>query len=251
MVAPPLLRAARAAPVVGIDVLSRCRSQPSRCGDVLVLAPHPDDESLGCGGAIAALSDLGRRAQVVVVTDGSRSHAGSRSHPQARLRCLRMAEVTKAVDILAAGRGPAPLLLGYADNKAPEGDAALDAAIARILPHMTPSMTAVWSVWGGDPHVDHRRTARLASRLVAQHADLALWFYPIWGRFDPDAPHVDPHALVQFETRPWQARKAAAIAAHVSQMTGLIDDDPGGFRMTAAHQQHFLLHPELFLRETA
>lgn len=238
-----LLSAANTAPAVTVDVLSNC-------GDVLVLAPHPDDESLGCGGAIAALTDLGRRAQVVVVTDGSQSHPDSRSHPPARLRCLRADEVTRAVDILTAGRGPAPVLLGYPDHRSPDGDAAADRAIARILPHMTASTTAIWSVWGGDPHIDHARTAGLARRLVMQVPALALWSYPIWGRFYPEAPEVDPATLVRLETHRWRQRKAAAIAAHASQMTGLIGDDRGGFRMSEAHQRHFLTHPEIFLRET-
>lgn len=240
----PLLRAAGKAQAVTVDVLSGS-------GDVLVLAPHPDDESIGCGAAIAALTDLGRRVQVIVVTDGGRSHPGSRSYPPELLRRLRAAEVTRAVDILTSGRGPAPVLLGYPDNDAPDGAAAADAAIARILPHMSPSTTAVWSTWGGDPHHDHMRTASLAARLVAQNPALALWSYPIWGRFEQGGPDFCPDTLVQFETHRWQERKAAAIAAHVSQMTGLISDDPGGFRMTDAHQSHFLTSPEIFLRETA
>lgn len=240
----PLLRAASMARAVTVDVLSSG-------GDVLVLAPHPDDESLGCGAAIAALTDLGRRAQVVVVTDGGQSHPCSRSAPPARLRRLRAAEVIRAVNILTCGRGPAPVLLGYPDTEAPDGDMAANAAIARILPHMSPSTAAVWSAWDGDPHSDHVRTARLAARLVAQSPPLSLWFYPIWGRFVQDVPDFGPDALVQFGTDAWQDRKAAAIAAHVSQMTGFISDDPGGFRMTDTHQRHFLTCPEIFLRETA
>ncbi|MDX5412033.1 MAG: hypothetical protein LPK02_03200, partial [Rhodobacterales bacterium] len=45
-------------------------------------------------------------------------------------------------------------------------------------------------------------------------------------------------------------RKAQAIAAHASQMTGLIHDDPSGFVMRPDHQQHFLHHPEIFIDET-
>lgn len=234
----PVLQAAAAAPGVTIHTLSNG-------GDVLVLAPHPDDETLGCGAAIAALTDMGRRAQVVVVTDGGQSHPASLSHPPDTLRQLRAAEVTRAVDILTDGRGPAPVLLGYPDGDAPEGDD----AVARIHAFMTPATAAVWVTWGGDPHHDHQRTARLAARLVADDPARALWSYPIWGRFDPGAAEFDPDAVVRFDTASWQPRKAAAIAAHASQMTGLIADDPGGFRMTDAHQQHFLTTPEIFLRE--
>jgi LmbE family N-acetylglucosaminyl deacetylase len=38
---------------------------------VLVLAPHPDDEIFGCGGALALYVQLGAQVDVVVVTDGT------------------------------------------------------------------------------------------------------------------------------------------------------------------------------------
>lgn len=238
----PILHAASLARAATVD-------EVSNGGDVLVLAPHPDDESLGCGGAIAALTDLGRGAQVIVVTDGGMSHPASRSHPPTALARLRAAEVTTAVDLLTEGRGPAPVLLGYPDRDAPEGKA-VAGALARIAPHILPGTAAIWATWGGDPHVDHQRTAHLAAMLAAEHPALALWSYPIWGRFEPQVAAFDPAAMVQVDTAAWQGRKAAAIAAHVSQMSGLIADDPDGFRMTAEHQRHFLTSPEIFLRET-
>ncbi len=45
---------------------------------IVVLAPHPDDESLGCGALLAA-AFAGKGARVVCLTDGSGSHPGSRA----------------------------------------------------------------------------------------------------------------------------------------------------------------------------
>ncbi|MDT8855731.1 PIG-L deacetylase family protein [Paracoccaceae bacterium Fryx2] len=237
----PVLMAAQDAPEVSLDDLSGG-------GDVVVLAPHPDDETLGCGGAIAALAARGRRCQVIVVTDGARSHPASRAWPGERLARLRADEVRRAVTILTGGRGPAPILLGYPDGAAPDGDAAAEAAAVAILPLISPSTTALWSTWAGDPHHDHGRTARIAARICRHRPDLLPWSYPIWGRFTDAADGFDPKSLMQFATAPWQARKAGAVAAHASQMTGLISDDPGGFRMIDAHQHHFITAPELFLK---
>src|SRR5947209_4351316 len=42
----------------------------------LVFAPHPDDETLGCGGAIVRKKRAGAVVKIVVMTDGSASHPG-------------------------------------------------------------------------------------------------------------------------------------------------------------------------------
>lgn len=238
----PLLQLATSARAVGIDELSAG-------GDVVVLAPHPDDESLGCGAAIAALSDRGRKVQVVVITDGCMSHPASRAYPADRLRRLRADEVRNAVAILTRGRGPAPILLDYPDTASPHAEDAVAAALARIRPILGDATTAIWSTWGGDPHVDHGRTARIAERLAAERPALALWSYPIWGRFAVDVRILDRAPPARFDSLPWQAGKAAAVAAHASQMTGLISDDPACFRMSLAQQRHFITTPELFFRE--
>lgn len=44
-------------------------------GSVLVVAPHPDDEVVGCGGAILRHEAAGDRVSVAYVTDGRRSRA--------------------------------------------------------------------------------------------------------------------------------------------------------------------------------
>ena len=68
------------------------------------------------------------------------------------------------------------------------------------------------------------------------------------GRFAKDWPAADGPRMVRLDTGPWQDRKAEALAAHASQMSDLITDDPGGFRMDDTMQPHFLTTPELFLR---
>src|SRR3984893_10953906 len=63
---------ANALPVADLD-------QIFGTGGIVVVAPHPDDETLGCGGLIALASQLGRNIQVVVISDGVGSHPNSRS----------------------------------------------------------------------------------------------------------------------------------------------------------------------------
>ena len=67
---------------------------------LLVLAPHPDDESLGCGGLIAEHHARGHDVHVLVLTDGTGSHPHSREYPPTRLAALRMGEARDAIRAL-------------------------------------------------------------------------------------------------------------------------------------------------------
>ena len=86
--------------------------------NIMVLAPHPDDESLGCGGLIAQACALNRPPVVVILTDGTGSHPSSLRYPIARLRDLREQESRQAVRIL--GLPPERIyFLGFRDTAAP------------------------------------------------------------------------------------------------------------------------------------
>src|SRR3978361_422658 len=69
-------------------------------GWCLILAPHPDDESLGCGGLIAGCCQPGRAPVVACLTDGGMSHPGSQTYHRERLVHLREAEMRAATSRL-------------------------------------------------------------------------------------------------------------------------------------------------------
>ncbi len=214
---------------------------------VLVLAPHPDDETLGCGGAIAAACFAGKRVVIAAVTDGRNSHPRSRRFPGDALAALRRQELATAARLLSDGAAEI-VWLGYPDQSAPASAAELDQAMDRLAEHTDLGrITTIWASWRHDPHVDHRHTAALADRLVAMRPSVDLWEYPIWGRFIEPDDMGHSQSLHAFDTTAERARKRSAMAAHRSQMTGLIDDDPEGFVMTPFMQAHFLGTPELFI----
>jgi LmbE family N-acetylglucosaminyl deacetylase len=66
---------------------------------VLVIAPHPDDETLGCGGIIALQSRAGDKVYVLIVTDGGRSGAGGLGREEIARR--RNQEAREAITALA------------------------------------------------------------------------------------------------------------------------------------------------------
>jgi LmbE family N-acetylglucosaminyl deacetylase len=215
----------------------------------VVLSPHPDDETLGAGGLMAAACAAGQRAEVVVITDGSGSHPRSLRYPRQRLIDLRRREVEHAATLLGLPAGHITHL-GLPDTRAPQSGPAFDAAVAAITAVVRRTgAAALLTTWDGDPHGDHVATARMAEAVRAGMADLKLWAYPVWGwHLDPvanvDAP---PPRGLRIDISRHQASKHLALAAHASQMTDLIGDDPDGFRFSAQTLAPFMGRFEYFI----
>jgi len=216
----------RALPVRGLDdVLA-----PGPC---LVLAPHPDDESLGCGSLVALAAAQQRRVDIAVLTDGTGSHAGSALYPASRLAALRESEVAEAVAHLGL-RTTALHFMRMPDRHAPRGGPTLAATATRLRALLgTCGAATLLTTWHGDPHGDH-----LAANLIAREAvhgtSVRLLEFPVWGWTLPQDTLL-PDALpsgARVDVSAVLGRKRAAIAAHVSQRTDLIGDDPNGFRLS-------------------
>jgi LmbE family N-acetylglucosaminyl deacetylase len=218
-------------------------------GRVVVLAPHADDESLGCGGTLALLARAGQPAHVVVVTDGTGSHPNSAGHPPARLRSLRETEAQRAVRLL--GHGGRVEFLRFPDSGLPsEGTAAFEAAarrLAGLVDDLRPDTVLV--PWRRDPHCDHVGTWRLAA--AGRRPGVRWLEYPVWAWTRPDDPACAP---CEGEATAWRldvsdvlSTKARAVAAHRSQTSDLIADDPDGFRLGPDALAHFQRPWELFL----
>jgi LmbE family N-acetylglucosaminyl deacetylase len=235
-------RAWRALPELALDAV--CGA-----GDPLVLAPHPDDESLGCGGLIARAVAAGRAPLVVVLTDGAGSHPGSATYPAARLRALREAETLDAVRQL----GLAPdrvVFLGEPDTRAPRDNAGLDAVAVRLCALVERHRcTALLASWEHDPHCDHLAADR-AARLAAARAEVPHWSYPVWGWTLRDDVALPDAAVVggRLDVRAHLDARRRAVAAHRSQHGQVVRDDPGGFVLPRALLHHFEGPWEVFLR---
>lgn len=236
----PLLALAARAPTVTLDALAGT-------GNVMVLSPHPDDETFGCAQAIASVCEQGRKVIVVVVTNGNLSHPHSRRYPRNALAALRRQECIDALDVLG-GAAVTSVFLDYDDQGSPSTVQAQQGCVAQLqalaLAH---AVTAIWASWEHDPHCDHQRVAKLGEWLHALQPGLMLYKYPVWGRFLPELPPL-AGALYQFSDSTVASRKARAIDCYQSQTTTLIDDDPDGFVMDPSTKAHFLQAPELFIR---
>lgn len=225
----------------------------SNWGSTLVVAPHPDDESLGCGGVIALLRQQGQMVFVLFVSDGSMSHPNSKRYsPEAR-RDLREREATDALKILGVASADIHFLR-LPDTRVPvptsEEFAEAVALVYEQLERLEPQTVLV--PWRRDPHGDHRATWHLLQAAVARFEMPVRWLeYPIWvweSTQADDLPTTADGSWLRVDVSRVLSQKRRAIAAHVSQTTQLIDDDPEGFVLDLKMIRHFTQPYEYFLK---
>lgn len=215
----------------------------------VVLSPHPDDESLGVGGLIALARRHDQQVAVVLMTDGSKSHPNSRAYPRDRLVATRQAELAEAAKIL--GLPPDSLVeLGLPDAAAPVEGRDFDNSVEAVGEVIARSgAKSLFVTWEHDPHCDHEAAARLAQEVRRKYPGLSLWAYPVWGWHllsSREVPAVPPTGC-RVAVDEVLDQKYAAIKAHVSQMTDLINDDPDCFRFTPEMLAPFLRPFEYYL----
>jgi len=220
------------------------------CSPVLIVAPHPDDETLGCGGAIALLRSLNCHVQVLVISDGTLSHPRSQKYPADRLRCLREAETLSALKLLGVEVNHVTFWRmqdGSISTQYQSAVASCRAYITEVAPQI------IFLPWRYDPHADHRGTWKLIYAVLdGLRLSPRLIEYPIWD-WDWEQRGSLPTSL---EVTTWRLNistvlelKQQAIAAYRSQITDLIDDDPEGFRLSAEMLANFT-HPwEVYIEE--
>ncbi|MGH8962832.1 MAG: PIG-L family deacetylase [Jatrophihabitantaceae bacterium] len=193
---------------------------------VLVVAAHPDDETLGAGGLIRDAATGGASVRVLVATDGEASHPGSPTLSSERLATVRRAEVAEAVGALS--HAAKVEFLGLPDGALGEHLDQLTAAIVEQLD----GCTHVLSPWRGDHHADHEAAAEAVRTAVAGRAGVRHWQYPIWAWHwaQPDSSELPWPVMRRLELTPAAVRaKQTAIGCHASQHAPLSDaagDEP-------------------------
>lgn len=149
--------------------------EPSEWRDsrVLVLAPHPDDELIGCGGTLCRLSSAGAKLSILHATDGSGLRS-LRDLPEARRKTVRLEEAGRVAAALGAG-----LVLWRQEDGGLRCSGDTIAELARLLGDLRP--TRVFTPFLGDPHADHRTLSRiLAAALCAARIEPQVLQYEVW-----------------------------------------------------------------------
>lgn len=236
-----LLEQINAFPVVDLETLTRGR--PS-----LILAPHADDESLGCGGLIAEACSRGHSVHVIILSDGAASHPGSTMYPAPVLTALRTQETLDAVRRLGLAAQHVTFL-NLPDGRLPHG-ASGARAVARNVIAIGRSIAAasVFATWQFDMHADHV-AAHHYGQLAAGALGAAFYAYPVWGLTMSDQANVPAVQLrgMSLDIGKHVAAKRNAVLAHRSQTTDLISDAEHSYCLTPQHLDLFITDRERFI----
>lgn len=160
---------------------------------VLVLAPHPDDEIFGCGGAIALHLATGAEINVILVTAGDA--AG-----EARVRLAESAAAAHAL-------GLAPPRCWHIPDRHVRNSPELVARILDALVETGATLLYTPSLW--ENHPDHRGLAEAALQAVREHGQVG------WMAYEVSAP-LRPNLLLDIS--PVLAKKQAAMGCFPTQL---------------------------------
>lgn len=193
----------------------RPRLDLAGCTSLVVVAAHPDDETLGMGATIAQLVASGVTVQVVSVSDGGAARPDAPVSERVRLEAARRDELIGAASILGLGT---PLSLGLPDGRLAEHEDHLAALLTGILAECAPG-TWCAATWRGDGHPDHEAVGRAAATACA-HTGVTLLEYPLWMWHwaMPDDPDVPWHRARSVPLEHWAVeRKSQAAQCFRSQ----------------------------------
>ncbi|MFI5508903.1 PIG-L deacetylase family protein [Mycobacterium sp. NPDC051804] len=186
------------------------------CDEIVVVAAHPDDETLGFGTSLVTMAERGVRVQVVAASDGGASHRGLGLLERLHLERTRRAEMHKAAAVLGV---PPPICLGMPDGELSDHEERLTDLLTEILATRT-NRTWIAATWRGDGHPDHEAVGRAAAN-AAQLCDVTLLEYPIWMWHwaTPGDTAVPWHRLRVLPIAPHALdRKTAAVRCYHTQV---------------------------------
>jgi len=175
--------------------------------NVLVMAPHPDDETIGCGGSLCLHARRGDRTFVIFLTSGE---LGLK-----RLACeeawhRREAEARNACRVLRCGD---PVFLRLSDWGLQEQVDTAAAMVGTVLRQVQPGL--VYLPHPRDDHPDHQAAWPVLRRALdnAPAPVPELLGYEVWS----------PMAAFDIvrDITPFWTRKMRALKCHASQLADI------------------------------
>ena len=174
--------------------------------NVLIIAPHPDDEVIGCGGTVRLRVDSGDRVSAAFLTSGE---LGLKHLPRAKAWKVREAEARKAAKVLGLKK---LYFLRQPDWMLGQHAKAVANALSPVLQAETPAV--IYLPHPLDGHPDHQTTLGILRATLKRCRGLKpdLLGYEIWSPMTSHTTAVDVSKVMKLKLR--------ALRMHRSQLNG-------------------------------
>ena len=215
-------------------------STASRFGTLLTVWAHPDDEAYLAAGLILEAQAAGSRVVVATATKGEAGMDESAGWTAEQLASLREAELAASLGALGVTEHHG---LGHRDGTLPDVDPRRGIAqVGRLIRRVRPDTIVTFGPDGLTGHTDHQTVSTwVTAAWMAAGRPGRLWyvtltpeFHHAWGAVSAEngvfypgtRPPSVPRSRLAYAVRSTGEqldRKFAALAAHASQTTGLIE----------------------------
>lgn len=202
----------------------------------VVLSPHPDDESIGCGGTIGLIKEAGGSVDVIYMTSGELGRGEEYSHmSKEEFMGTRMREAAHACGILGIDR--------YFFLRGHDGDLKRQPHLAEEVAKLLDKgrYDVVFCPWPYDSHSDHEATYTLFRKAMTLCVFPVenVWLYEVWSPLHANRiVNVDPTMDLKFR----------AMQAYASQLVS--NDLPSKVAALAKYRSIHIpeaTHAEAFL----
>jgi LmbE family N-acetylglucosaminyl deacetylase len=147
-----------------------------RFTNILVVFPHPDDETVACGGLIRRFADAGATVTLLLLTGGERGTPTGA--PDSALGTTRRGEADRAAHILGIRR---VIHEDFGDGQLGEQRAQVMQAVARTIPQIGPDLILTYDLAGLDGHPDHVACSAMLTELKTAVLNVPMWYVALPG----------------------------------------------------------------------
>lgn len=217
-------------------------------GRVLVLAPHPDDDVIGCGGSLKLHTEQGDNVKIVYLTDGS-------GGTQTKHKITTLKEVKDLTLERENEAKTAALVMGVTDTvfwRYKDGHLALNNTSLKLLQTLFSDFKPdiIYSPSFLDPHPDHFETTKILAAFFEKNVDFkgTIFTYEVWSPIYANRL-IEIEKAAEFKRQALLAHKTQlASRSYVEAIMGLAKYRAGMFNAGEYAEAFFACNRKLYLQ---
>ena len=147
-----------------------------RFTNILAVFPHPDDETVTCGGLIRRFANAGATVTLLLLTGGERGTPTGA--PDNALKTTRRGEADQAAHILGIAR---VIHQDFGDGQLLEQREQVMQALVRTIAQIGPDLILTYDLAGLDGHLDHVACSAMLTELKTPVLNVPMWYVALPG----------------------------------------------------------------------